>query len=136
MYAICTYSFLCLIRYKDTADYPCSPAFPACPNGSLDTIQVTHANVTVNSDDGNGGTNTSTVDATEAANNIVNCGDTYTCESLAFILLANYSTQYCLGVAPGEGYRFRHRIYINAIVFVEYTGDVSIRKNKCMGCLE
>eukprot|EP00057_Strongylocentrotus_purpuratus_P018020 XP_011672494.1 PREDICTED: putative uncharacterized protein DDB_G0277255 [Strongylocentrotus purpuratus] len=98
---------------------PCDPAFPACPEGSRDTIQVTNATVTVNSDDGNGGTITATVDATEAANSIVHCSDTYICGSLAYILLANYSTQYCLrallGSIPSE------LIFIDAVVSVEYT---------------
>ena len=102
------------------------PTFPACPEGSLDTIQVTNATVTVNSDDGNGGTNTKTVDATEAANSIVRC-NAYTCGSLAYILLANYSTQYCLGFAPGTGDAATYGyISIDAVVSVEYTGGVGM----------
>eukprot|EP00057_Strongylocentrotus_purpuratus_P020761 XP_011675235.1 PREDICTED: WD repeat-containing protein 24 [Strongylocentrotus purpuratus] len=107
---------------KDTADNPCDPTFPACPEGSLNTTQVTNATVTVNSDDGNGGTNTSTVDATEAANSIVHC-NTYTCWSLAYILVADYSTQYCLGFAPVQGDAMDvGYIFIDAVVSVEYTG--------------
>eukprot|EP00057_Strongylocentrotus_purpuratus_P009564 XP_011664038.1 PREDICTED: mucin-5AC-like [Strongylocentrotus purpuratus] len=108
------------VEYTDIRPNPCGPTFPACPEGSGDSIQVTNATVTVNSDNGNGGTITSTVEATEAANSIVHCGDTYTCGSLAYILLANYSTQYCIAALETIDPTY---FKIHAVVSVEYTGS-------------
>ena len=108
--------------------FPCTPTFPdytGCTESLLDTVHVTNATVTVNAllDPSDGGSRfTAIVDATDAANRIARC-DTYTCGSLAFILLANYSTQYCLGVKPDKANSVSsNKIYIDAVVSVKYTG--------------
>ncbi|XP_041455946.1 adhesion G protein-coupled receptor E3-like isoform X2 [Lytechinus variegatus] len=117
-YPLCTQAIL-----EDFSADECPQIFPECTSGSLGSIEINSASVTVTSDDGYGGKDISTVDATEATNSIVNCGDVPTCEGVGYFLIAHFSTLHCLGIQPGmDSFVPAGLRYILAVVTVRYTG--------------
>ncbi|XP_041455941.1 uncharacterized protein LOC121408522 [Lytechinus variegatus] len=117
-YPLCTQAIL-----GDFSADECPQIFPECTSGSLGSIEINSASVTVTSDDGYGGKDISTVDATEATNSIVNCGDVPTCEGVGYFLIAHFSTLHCLGIQPGmDSFVPAGLRYILAVVTVRYTG--------------